>query len=153
MKFLLSLLLFIPLLSFGAEVDTPQDISGPPLFLSSSNTALSVPSSGNTVLLDLDVRKINRIFVIVTPTTNAFDAFIVQINNHPSGTLQTIASTAANYTAPAGIMVGASSDLTTLAAGATGWFILDTTGLYRVVVSASAAAAGAATVTAYAGGY
>jgi hypothetical protein len=48
-------------------------------------------------------------------------------------------------------MVGASGDLTTLAAASTGWFILDTRGLARVKVLASGN--GAATVTIYAGGY
>lgn len=120
--------------------------------LRASNTALSVPASGNTILLDLDVRDIERIYVQVAPTTNGFDAFIVSIQPHNNGAYSTIASAAADYTSPAGIMVGASGDLTTLAAAATGWVILDTRGLARVRVQASGSG-GASTVTAVAGGY
>jgi len=120
--------------------------------LRASNTALSVAAAGNTTLLDLDVRDIERIYVQVAPTTNGFDTFIVAIQSHSDGAYSTIASAAADYTAPAGLMVGASADLTTLAAAATGWFILDTRGLARVRIQASGSG-GAATVSAYAGGH
>ena len=121
--------------------------------LRASNSALSVPASGNTTLLDLDVKDTERIYVQLVPTTQALDAFIVAILPHSNGAYSTIASAATDFTAPVGLMVGASGDLTTLAAAATGWFILDTRGLARVRIQASANVAGAATVTIYAGGY
>lgn len=148
---LFALLLVLPLFGFAAQVDAPDTFPSSVLWLRSSNTAVSVPAAGNTQLLAVNVQRISRIFVQFSVATQNLDAFIIQIQDHPSGALQTIASVAGDYTAPKGLLVGTSGDLTTVAAAGSGWFILDTTGLYAVVISASAAVDSAA-VTIYAGG-
>lgn len=134
---------------------TNEDITLQPRvrILRAENLALSVAATGNTTVLDVDVRDLERIMIQVSPTVQALDAFIVSIQPHTGGAYSTIASAAADYTAPSGLIVGASGDLTALAAAATGWIIVDVRGLSRLRVQASAAAAGAATVTAYAGGH
>ena len=137
--------LFIVLLLFANTVATAAQ-------LDASNASLSVPAAGNTPLLDLDVRGVERIYVQVTPTTNGFDAFTIAIKPQANGAYSTIASVAADYTSPSGLLVGASGDLTTLAAATTGWFILDVRGIFMVRVQASGSG-GASTVSIYAGGF
>ena len=139
--------------AWADQVNEDQTFAQKIRVLRSSNTALSVAATGNTTLLDLDVKDIERVFVQIAPTVQALDAFVVQIQPHSDGAFSTIASAAGDFTTPTGLMVGASGDLTTLAAAATGWFILDTRGLARVKILASANAAGAATVSVYAGGH
>lgn len=138
--------------AWSAQTDEDIRLSPQTRILRSSNLALSVPTAGNTTLLDLNVSDIERIYVQIAPTTNGFDAFAIQIAPHVAGAYVTIASAAGDYTSPTGLLVGTSGDLTTLAAAATGWFIMDTRGLARVKVTASATG-GAATVSSYAGGY
>ena len=140
-------------LAGAAQVNEDLSFGPKTRILRASNTALSVAASGTTTLLELDVKDIERIYVQIAPTVQALDAFSVQILPHSSGAYSTIASAAADFTSPTGLIVGASGDLTTLAAAATGWFIMDTRGLARVKITASANVAGAATVSIYAGGY
>ena len=153
MKIILIVLALLCSPAWAAQVDNDILLGQSKRILRSANEALSVPATGNTTLLDLDVSDIERIYVQIQPTVQALDAFIVAIMPHSSGAFSTIASVAADYTSPSGLMVGASGDLTILAAAATGWFILDTKGLARVRIQASANVAGAATVSTYAGGH
>ncbi len=153
-KILISLALALTAGFVGAaQVNEDQTFSEKVRILRASNVSLSVATTGNTTLLDLDVKDLERIFVQIAPTVQAFDAFVIQIQPHTGGAYSTIASAAADFTSPTGLVVGASGDLTTLAAAATGWFILDVRGLARVKILASANAAGAATVSIYAGGH
>jgi hypothetical protein len=116
-----------------------------------SNVGVSVAASGNTTLLQIPVSGLERIFVQFDVTTNNLDAFLIRARASLDATTTTLYSVAADYTSPAGLMVGASGDLTTVAAAASGWFIMDVRGLYDVTIQASASG-GAATVTIYAGG-
>jgi hypothetical protein len=106
--------------------------------------AVTVPASGNTALMTIPVAGLERIFVQVSVATQALDAFIVQGRCAAAASFTTLYSAAADFTAPAGLMVGASGDLTTLAAAASGWFIMDVRGLYEVKILASAAVDSAA---------
>lgn len=130
--------------------------SSPPrrlVFLAKTNADVAVPAAGNTDLLDMDVSQVARLALEIRNTgANAFDAFIVQGKFHPDGAYVTILSAAADYTAPAGIVVDASGDLTVLAAGATGWLILDALAFIKLKVQASANVAGATTAGVFAGG-
>ena len=116
------------------------------------NEAVSVAASGNTDLLEIIVDTINELGVTILPTVQAFDAFLVLGKFHPDAAYVTLYSSAGAFTSPAGLVVDASGDLTTLAAAATGWVILDVRPLYAIKFQASAAAAGAATVSIYAMG-
>jgi len=88
----------------------------------------------------IDVSDFEKIFVQIDNTHASavvFDAFEIQIS--PDGTnFETAFSTSGDYTSPAGILIGCSGDLTVLAAAATGWFILDVTGLASIQLQASA---------------
>jgi hypothetical protein len=114
--------------------------------LIAENASVAVAVAGDTTLLELIVADINELGVSIAPTTNALDAFKVLGKFHPSGAFVTLYSTAGAYTSPAGLVVGASGDLTALAAAATGWLILNVTPLYAVRLDASAAV-GISTVT------
>ena len=75
----------------AAQVNEDQTYSEKVRILRASNTALSVAATGNTTLLDLDVKDLERIFVQIAPTVQAFDAFVVQIQPHTDGAYSTIA--------------------------------------------------------------
>lgn len=116
-----------------------------------SNVAVACPASGNTTLLVLPVVGIRRIFVQLSVATQALDAFIISAKAHKDATAITLFSAAADFTSPAGLMVDASGDLTTTAAGGTGWFVMKVEGLHEVTIAASGAVNNAA-VTIYACG-
>jgi hypothetical protein len=119
--------------------------------IAAKNEAVSVAGTGNTTLLHVPCAGLERIFVQFSVTTQALDAFLIQAKASADATLTTLYSAAADFTAPTGLLVGASGDLTTTAAAASGWFILDVRGLFEVKVLASAALDSAA-VSVYMGG-
>lgn len=104
-------------------------------------TGITVAAAGNTTLATLDVKGQKRLsFEVVNQGAQAFDAFTIQGRFHENGDYVNLYTT--GYTTPTGILQGASGDLTTLASAATGWFIMDVSGLESVRVTASAAAGG-----------
>jgi hypothetical protein len=119
--------------------------------LVASNAAVACPASGNTTLLTLSTVGLTRLFVQISVATQALDAFTVSAKAHPSATAIAIASAAADFTSPADPIVDASGDLTTTAAGATGWFLMNVVGFREIVITASGAVNNAA-VTIYACG-
>ena len=116
-----------------------------------NNLALAVPNS-STQILKIPCLGMDRIFVTVGVATNALAGFNIQAQATADGPAQTLYSTAGNFTTPSGLLVGASGDLTTLAAGATGWFIMQVSGLAYVIVNATSGNVGGSTLTVYAGG-
>lgn len=128
-----------------------QETHKNPRELAARNLAVSLPAAGNTIILELPVEGITNIGVQVDVTVQALDAFIIQGKFNASGAFVTLYSAAGSYTSPAGLLIGASGDLTAQAAGTTGWFLMDVRGLYAIKVLASAAV-DSALVDAYAGG-
>lgn len=122
-----------------------------PSVLEASNLDVSVAVSGNTTLIQLPVNGLERICVQFTVATNNLDAFLIQARASQDATAATLYSAAADFTSPTGLLVGASGDLTTVAAAGSGWFIMDVRGLWDVTILASATG-GAAVVDIYAGG-
>lgn len=118
-------------------------------FKEASNLAVAVPASGNTTLLTIPVEGLERIFVQLDVTDNALDAFLIRSRCSKDATTTTLYSTSGAFTSPAGLLVGASGDLTAQAVGS-GWFIMDVRGLWDVTIQASGN--GAATVSIFAGG-
>lgn len=103
---------------------------------------IAVAAAGLTELVTIIVGDLQRVFFQVrNDGAQAFDAFVISFKAHEDAPWVAVYDTGAEFTAPAGLLVGASGDLTALASGATGWFILDTLGLYAVKVEASAAVA------------
>ena len=121
-------------------------------FNAKTDADVSVATGANTTIFDMDVSQIARLALQITnPGANALDSFIVQGKVNTDGDLLSILTVAADYTTPAGIVVDASGDLTALAAGATGWLILDALAFYKLRVTASAAV-GATSARLFAGG-
>jgi len=117
----------------------------------SANAAVSVAAAGNTTILQLRVDGMERLFVQFDVATNNLDAFLIKAKAHPDATAATLYSAAGDFTAPIGLLLGSSGDLTAVAAGSSGWFVMDVRGLHEVTIQASATG-GAAAVTVYAGG-
>lgn len=111
---------------------------------------VTVPAAGSTTLATFEANHIERLCVEIGVATQALDAFSIQVRMHSDGSFITLYSASGHFTSPSGLLIGASGDLTGLAAGATGWFILDTLGLDAVRLVASGAVNNAA-VTLYAG--
>lgn len=112
------------------------------------NVAMAVPAAGNTQLLEMAVDQAAFAGISISNTgANALDAFIVQGKMTPDDTYQTILAAAADYTAPAGIVIDASGDLTVLASGASGWLLLNVLSFYSIRILTSANVAGATVVT------
>ena len=133
-----------------AQVTTRDNGLTPRCFLTADNASVSVAVAGLTTILEVQVQSLSRLFVEILPVTNALDAFQVQVRANQSGNYITILSAAADFTAPAGVLAGASGDLTTLAAAATGWLLMDVFGFESVRLQASANT-GVSTVTVHAG--
>lgn len=113
--------------------------------------AVSVAATGNTILKEFPVAGYSRIFVEFTVATNALDAFIISARSHIDAAFTTLYSASADYTTPTGLLVGTSSDLTSVSAGSSGWFIMDVASLDTVRIQASASG-GTAIVSIYVGG-
>ena len=116
------------------------------------NSAVAVAQSGDTTVLELNVSGLERLVVEVAVASKLLDAFSVLGAVHPDGSYMTLFSVAADFTSPAGLMVDASGDITTQAAGSSGWFVLDVRGLDRVKLTASSGDAAGSTVSVYATG-
>lgn len=120
-------------------------------FRRAANLAVSVPASGNTTLLQIPVRGLERIFVQFDVSSFNLDAFIIGARCSEDAATSTLYSSAGSYTSPTGLLIGASGDLTAVAAAGSGWFIMDVRGLFEVTIQASATG-GTAAVSIYAGG-
>lgn len=123
-----------------------------PRTLTTQNLAVAVPQAGNTTLLTLDTRGVERITVEIAVTVQALDAFIIQGKAHGSGSALTLYSVTLDYTTPKGVLVGVSGDLTALAAGSSGWLVMDTKGFDSVIIQASSANVAGSTVSVFATG-
>lgn len=115
-----------------------------------SNVGVSVPSVGNTVLLDIPAEDIFEVGIEILPTVQALDAFIVQGKFSPDGDFSTLYDAPGDFNAPSGLVLDASGNLTAQGAGTTGWLLLNVRPLYSVRILASGN--GASTVTARAVG-
>lgn len=110
----------------------------------------SVAVAGTTEIARLNVSGFERVFVEITTATNNLDAFSIAGRVDGSESFHTFYSASTDFTAPTGLLVGASGDLTALAVGS-GWFIMETLGIEELKLTASAAT-GVASVTVLASG-
>lgn len=112
-------------------------------------TAAAQTVSADTLIFTLPVSGMKRLMVQLTAAVAALTALTIGVIPNAGGSASTIASIASDFTNPAGLMIGASGDLTILAAS-TGWFILDVEGLDSVIITADSG--GTATLSLAAGG-
>ncbi len=103
-------------------------------------------------IAEIPIEEITRLFVAVKVLTTAFDQFVILGRPNVDQDYLTLFNASGDFTSPAGILVGASGDLTALGAGATGWFIIDTGGIKSLKVQAARAAGSNAAVTVQSGG-
>lgn len=119
-----------------------QSMTKTPGAVIGKNTLADLSATGNTDALELLTNDIDRLAVeLVLSADQALDAFVVQAKIHPDSTYQTI--TSAVTSTPGGIVVAASGTLASLAAGASGWALLDVRPFYMVKFLVSAAVNGA----------
>jgi hypothetical protein len=112
-------------------------VAPPAAFLSTS-----VDNAANSDVAEVLCRDVSRLAFEIKAITQTFNAFFVQAKVQPLGSYRTIVSAAGGYTSPSGIIVAASGDLTALAAGSTGWLIVDVLGLYSLKLQAKGVAGG-----------
>lgn len=105
---------------------------------------VTVPAAGLTVLATFNVNFLERLCVEIANASQDLDGFQIAARFHSAGSFMTLYSTSGHFTSPSGILIGASGDLTGLAAGSSGWFILDCLGLDQVRIFASAVSNNAA---------
>lgn len=110
----------------------------------------TVAASGGTDVLVVNTRGIEQIMVHLTVASASLTGFAIKGKASPSATAATLYNTTAGFTAPAGLLLGASGDLTLAAAGAH-WFIMDTRCLEEVTLTATSG--GTATVAVEMGGF
>lgn len=123
-----------------------------PRTLTTQNLAVAVPQAGNTTILTLDTRGVERITVEIAVTVQALDAFLIQGKAHGSGSTLTLYSASGDYTSPKGVLIGVSGDLTTLAAGSSGWLVMDSKGFDSIIIQASSGNVAGSTISVFATG-
>lgn len=107
-----------------------------------TNAVTDIPASGNTELLEVQTEDVERLAVeIVMSADQALDAFIMLAKITRDSSYVTI--TNAITSTPGGVVLAASGTLASLAAGATGWALIDCRPFYSVKFQASAAVDGA----------
>lgn len=121
-------------------------------FKSLTGDATTLVGSAPTVVLQFKTAGTGKVFVQVVSsgTSAALTAFSIQGQATSDAPFVTLYSSVADYTAPKGLLVGASGDLTTLAGGASGWFLLEA-GVFTAI-QVSVTSASTPTITAYASG-
>jgi hypothetical protein len=116
-----------------------------------SSEDIAVPEA-LTLILDSRVSNYDTLNVTIEVVGQALDQFVIKGKNHPNGPLMTLASTTLNYTTLTGIgITEASGDLTLLAAGASGLFVMDVRGFYDIKIYAASGNVAGSTVSVFAG--
>ena len=116
---------------------------GPLLFASATGT---IPSTGDTVILEVPTLGLKTIGMEFEVGANAIDTFVVSAQFHPDDSFHQLYN--AVTATPAGLIIAASSTLATTAAAADGWLLMDVRGIYKVRFSASGTVADTTTITA-----
>ncbi|MBX9609690.1 MAG: hypothetical protein K2Y51_26005 [Gammaproteobacteria bacterium] len=110
---------------------------------------VTVPAAGNTLIGEWDVGRFTKLLIEIVNAAQAFDAFILSVQVAGSPNWVPIASAGGDFSTPLSPLLRAVGAPVTLAAGATALLYLDTRGLSRVRIQASAAV-DSATPTVYA---
>jgi hypothetical protein len=114
--------------------------------------AVTMDNSGVQTIVDLDVTGLTRICVQLVVATATLAAFQISAFVHNRATAAVVLkSTTAQFTAPSGVLIDASGDLTGQVAGSAGWFVLNVAGFSTIRLSANSTA-GASTLAIFANG-
>jgi hypothetical protein len=112
--------------------------------------ATALPAGSNTDILEIMTLGLTRIGVSFGVVTNALDVFTVSAKFHPDDTWHSLY--AAITATPGGAIIAASGTLASTAAAGSGWFILDTRGIYAIKITVSGTVADTTEVDIYASG-
>ena len=138
-----------------AQVNTNK--SRKPVRLDVKNVSVAVAQAGDTTVLDVNVRGVDKLKLEIVVAGQALDEFKTYGKAHADGAYVLMASADADYTAPTaattglGIVERASGGLKT-AAVATHFLWLNVRGLDSVKIAASSGNAAGSTVSLYGGG-
>ncbi len=105
-----------------------------------------------TLIDTIIVTNYDAITIYVSNSGNALDQFEIAGNAIRDGTFEILFNAAVDFTSPAGILIGASGDLTTLADGASGWVLLYPKGFFAIRIQAARATGADTTLTQNSGG-
>lgn len=125
-----------------------QDYNARPRRIIHTNLAATTVPGSSTLMLSIDCIGLERIFVQLQSATAALTNLTIKARANPDASAVTIASAAADFTSPSGLIVGASGDLTVL--NGSGWFLMDVRAIERVDLYATSG--GTATLAAQVGG-
>ena len=98
------------------------------------------------------VTDIDAVTVRINHNGNALDQFSIEGRIADGTSFQVLFDEAADFTSPAGILIGASGDLTSLASGATGWFLLYPKGFKFIRIQVARASGANTTINIVASG-
>lgn len=115
-----------------AQTNANQKSANSRVAYQGTNLAVAMTTGADATMYTLQCFGLRRVWFRFAVTVRALTAFKVNGRFHPDdGTYSTLASAAADFTTPRGIVYGASGDLTTLAVGS-GWLALDVQGLEQI---------------------
>lgn len=104
-----------------------------------------------TILTTVKTNFSDRLAVQFTVATHDLDQFVIKGQVHPASPEETLYSAAGSFTAPSGLIIAASGDLTTQAAASTGSFVMDVGGYFQITVYAASVHSGGSVVDIYTG--
>ena len=104
-------------------------------------------TTSEVVIANISVNNIERLSLEIT-TDSPLATFVINSRLHSAGAFNELYSSSEDYLSPTGLLIGTSSDLTSLSG--TGWLILDTRALELVQLECSAATT--AEIEVFAGG-
>lgn len=107
-----------------------------------------VAGTGNTTVATIPVWSLEKLFVEISVATQALDAFLIYIKGRGWQDYRLAYSQSIDYTTPGGLLIGCddgsgagnNGDMTTIAAGDTGFLAMDVRGLDEVQIKVSAVA-------------
>jgi len=101
----------------------------------------SVTVAGTTTITAVELEGQQQMGFGITNTAGggALDAFAINFKYHPDGAYFTVANAAASFTTPVWPVLNITTDIVTLAAGASAGVVLDVRGVYAVQFTGSAA--------------
>lgn len=105
--------------------------------------AVTVAAAGTTLVAQILTRHMEQMFCDISVITQALDAFQIHGRARGATSFRSMYSAAGDYTSPAGALIDASGDLTTIAAAGSGWFFMNVLGIDEIAIYVSAAVDGA----------
>jgi len=120
--------------------------------METDNIDVAVPNALTSIAV-IQTFGFKRIYVQIKVAGNALSAFKISAKATSNATIEpsVLYSTASDFVAPAGLIIGTSGDLTSQPVGL-GWLIMDVEGLNEVTLEAISASAAGSVVSVFVGG-